>query len=152
MWETLVWFLGWQDPLEEGMATHSNILGLPGGSDGKESTCNAGDPSLIPGLGRSPGEGNSNPLQYWCLENPHGQRSMVGYNSWGCKELDMTDWVQHSTSLDKKHVLLLWKIQAPFNYSSAESVSGDHHRDMCDSVLVVAQKLPDWISKALHCL
>ena len=39
-------------------------LGFPGGSAGKESTCNAGDPSLIPGLGRSPGEGNGYPLQY----------------------------------------------------------------------------------------
>ena len=44
--------------------------GFPGGSDGKESACNAGDPSLIPGSGRSPGEGNGNPLQYSCLENP----------------------------------------------------------------------------------
>ena len=42
---------------------------FPGGSDGKESTCNAGDLGLIPGLGRSPGEGNSNSLQYSCLEN-----------------------------------------------------------------------------------
>ena len=41
-----------------------------GGSDGKESACNAGDPDLIPGSGRSPGEGNGNPLQYSCLENP----------------------------------------------------------------------------------
>jgi len=45
-------------------------LGLPGGSDGKESACNAGDPCLIPGLGRSPGEGNGYPLQYSGLENP----------------------------------------------------------------------------------
>ena len=44
--------------------------GFPGGSDGKASTCNAGDPSSIPGSGRSPGEGNGNPLQYSCLENP----------------------------------------------------------------------------------
>ena len=43
---------------------------FPGGSDGKESTCNAGDPGLIPGSGRSPGEGNGNPIQYSCLENP----------------------------------------------------------------------------------
>ena len=38
------------------------MLGFPGGSDGKESACNVGDPGLIPGLGRSPGEGNGNPL------------------------------------------------------------------------------------------
>ena len=44
-------------------------LGLPGGSDGKESACNAGDQGLVPGLGRSLGEGNGNPIQYSCLEN-----------------------------------------------------------------------------------
>ena len=43
---------------------------LPDGSDGKESSCNAGDLGSIPGLGRSPGEGNGNPLQYSCLQNP----------------------------------------------------------------------------------
>ena len=44
--------------------------GFPGGSDAKASACNVGDPGSIPGLGRSPGEGNGNPLQYSCLENP----------------------------------------------------------------------------------
>ena len=44
--------------------------GFPGGSAGKESACNARDPGSIPGLGRSPGEGHGNPLQYSCLENP----------------------------------------------------------------------------------
>ena len=44
--------------------------GSPGCSDGKESACNAGDSNSIPGSGRSPGEGNSNLLQYSCLENP----------------------------------------------------------------------------------
>ena len=43
---------------------------MPGGSDGKASACNAGDPASIPGPGRSPGEGNGTPLQYSCLENP----------------------------------------------------------------------------------
>ena len=46
------------------------LLDLPCSSDGKESACNSGDPGLIPGLERSPGEGNGNPLQYSCLENP----------------------------------------------------------------------------------
>ena len=45
-------------------------MGFPGGADGKESTCSVGDPGSIPGSGRSPGEGNGNPLQYSCLENP----------------------------------------------------------------------------------
>ena len=54
-------------------------------SDCKESACNAGDLSLIPESGRSSGHGNGYQLQHSCLENPHGQRSLVGYNPWGCK-------------------------------------------------------------------
>ena len=46
------------------------LAGFPGGSEGKASACGAGDQGLIPGLGRSPGEGNGSPLQYSCLENP----------------------------------------------------------------------------------
>ena len=53
----------------------NGMEGFPGGSDGKESACNAGDLSSIPGLGRSPGGGRGNPLQYSCLENLHGQRT-----------------------------------------------------------------------------
>ena len=64
---------------------------FPGGSDSKESTCSVGDLNLIPGLGRSPREGHGNPLQYSCLENPHGQRSLVSYSLWGCKELGTTE-------------------------------------------------------------
>ena len=45
------------------------FLGFPGGSDGKESACNARDPDSIPGSGRSPGEGKGHPVQYSCLEN-----------------------------------------------------------------------------------
>ena len=59
------------------------FMGFPGGSDGKEYTCNVGDLGSIPGLGRSPGGGHDNPLQCSCLENPHGQRSPAGYNPWG---------------------------------------------------------------------
>ena len=68
MQETLVQFLSWEDLLEKGWATQSSILGFPCGSAGKESTCNAGDLGLIPGLERSPGEGKGYPLQYSCLE------------------------------------------------------------------------------------
>ena len=45
-------------------------MGFPGGSDGKTSAYNVGDPGSVPGLGRCPGEGNGSPLQYSCLENP----------------------------------------------------------------------------------
>ena len=59
--------------------------GFPCSSVGEESACSAGDLGLIPGSRRSPWEGNGNPLQYSCLENPHGQRSLAGYSPWGCK-------------------------------------------------------------------
>ena len=49
-----------------------------GASDGKEFACNVEDLGSIPGLGRSPGEGHGNSLQYSCMENPRGQRSLVG--------------------------------------------------------------------------
>ena len=52
-------------------------MGLPWWLSGKESSSNSGDMGLIPGSGRSPGRGHGNPLQYSCLENPHGQRSLV---------------------------------------------------------------------------
>ena len=63
------------------------FLGFPCDSAGKECTCNAGDLSSIPGLGRSPGGGHGNPLQYSGLEN-----SMV-YSPWGRKQLDTTEWL-----------------------------------------------------------
>ena len=55
--------------------TDSFLVGLPGGLDDKESVCNAGGPGLIPGSGRSPGEGNGYPLQYSCLEHPVGRET-----------------------------------------------------------------------------
>ena len=64
--------------------------GFPGISAGKESSCNAGNPDLIPGMRRSPGEGNEYPFQYSPGEF-HGQSSLVGYNPWGHKELDITE-------------------------------------------------------------
>ena len=58
-------------------------MSFPGGSDGEESACSVGELGLIPGLGRSSGRGHGNPLQYACLENPHGQRSLVGCSPCG---------------------------------------------------------------------
>ena len=69
---------------------------LPHGSVGKESTCNAGDNNLTSGSGRSPGEGNGNPLQYPCLENPMDRGAWGGYSSWGCKESDMPEMTEHT--------------------------------------------------------
>ena len=77
------------------MLHHRTTLGFPGSSDGKESACSAGDLGSIPGWGRCPGGGHGNPLQYSCLENPHGQRSLAGYSPWGCNESDMTKMTWH---------------------------------------------------------
>ena len=66
------------------------FMGFPGGSDGKESACNAADTGSIPGLERSPGKDNSNPLQYSRLENPT-ERSLAGYSPWDHKESDAAE-------------------------------------------------------------
>ena len=67
------------------------VQGFPCGSADKGSTCHAGDLGSIPGLGRSPGGGHGNPLQYSCLENLHGQKKLVGYSPWDHKESDTTE-------------------------------------------------------------
>ena len=75
-------------------------MGFPGGSDSKESVSNEGDLGSIPRLARSPGGRHGNPLQYSCLENPHGQRSLTSYIPWGRKESDTTEQLstaQHSS-------------------------------------------------------
>ena len=72
-------------------------MGLPWWLSGKESPCNSGDTgdwSLIPGLGRSPGEGNSNPLQYSCRENPM-ERGAQWATVPGVAEMDTTEVTQH---------------------------------------------------------
>ena len=74
--------------------------GFLGSLAGKESACNAGDLGSIPELGRFPGGGHGNTLQYSYLKNPQGQRSLAGYSLWGHKESDATEQlstVQHLT-------------------------------------------------------
>ena len=66
-------------------------MGFPGGSDGKASAYKTGDLGSVPGSGRSPGEGNGNPLQYSCLENSKDGRSLVGYSPWCRKKSDTTE-------------------------------------------------------------
>ena len=94
---------------------------LYGGSDGKESACNAGDLGSIPGLGKSPREGHGNPLDYCCLENPYGQRSLAGYSPWVHKESDRS---KHSTYLK-------WIINKDLLYSVWNSVQ---HSVLCGSL------------------
>ena len=86
--QTLVWF------------ALAPSLSFPGGASGKEPSCQCRrhkDWGLIPGLERSPGGGHGNPLQYSCLENPSGQRSLLGYSPWGHKESDTTEKLTRTT-------------------------------------------------------
>ena len=85
-----VQFLSQEDPLKKGTLPTPVFMNFLGGSDGKQSACNVGDLGSIPGLGRSPGGGHGDSLQYSCLENPCGQRSLAGYSPWDCKESDTT--------------------------------------------------------------
>ena len=97
------------NPHEQSLELHTLpclfFIGCPGGSDGKESAFYVGDPGSIPGLGRSPGKGHGNPLQYSCPENPHGQRSLVG-----CKEWDTTERLsaQHWNKMFWAHSNTWW--------------------------------------------
>ena len=82
------------------MLTVSNSMDFPSGADGKESACNARDPGSIPGLGRSPGEGNGNPLQYFCLENPIDRGVW-----WAHKESDMTEYAHTRVNKQRRKKL-----------------------------------------------
>ena len=79
---------------------------------------------MIPGSGRSPGEGNGNPLQYSCLENPHGQRSLAGYNPWSHKESDMTEQLNTDSKLT---FLISAEIVRPNLVKLAFFVTMDNH-------------------------
>ena len=92
---------------------------LPGGSDDKESTCHAGDVGLIPGLGRSLGEGIGNPLQLFLPREFHGQRNLVCCSLWGRKELNMTE--QLTTKLSMMPLVIIWM-----------KTSFDFHPEICN--------------------
>ena len=80
-------------------------MGFPGGSDGKESACNAGDQGLIPVSGRSPGEANSNPPQYSCLETSMDRGAWRTTVHGGSKESDMTEWLTPTLGVQNLHTL-----------------------------------------------
>ena len=90
----------WKEPEGSFTLPSWKARSVPGGASGKKKTtqknlpASAGDvrdADLIPGSGRSPGEGQGNPLQYSCLENPMDIRSLASYSPSGCKELDTTE-------------------------------------------------------------
>ena len=94
---------------------------------GKESACNTGGLNLgsIPGLGRSSGGGHGNPLQCSCLENPHGQRSLAGYSSWGHKESGMTESLStrtHRVGWNINHLLCPFTLFLPTRLNALYAV------------------------------
>ena len=109
---------------------------FPGSSDGKVFAYNAGDPGSIPGLGRSPGEGNGNPLQYSCLEKSHGPRSLVGYSPWGCKESDTTEQLHLTSQATREALVGIWRHSIPSAQQKAQ--------DICQLRLTLAEKGSAW--------
>ena len=95
-------------------------VGLPCSSDGKESTCNARDPGSIPGSGRSSGGSHYNPLQYSCLKNPHGPRSLASYiQSMGSPRVGHNWATKHNISKalfrDQGHGISKYAIRLPYH-------------------------------------
>ena len=80
-------------------------MGFAGGSVVQNPPVNTGDSGLIPGSGSFPGEGNGNPLQHSCLENPHGRRSLMGYSPWGRRESDITFQLNNNSDVDTQEIL-----------------------------------------------
>ena len=104
-------------------------MGFPGGSAGKESTCNVEDLGSVPDLGRSPGGEKGNLLQYSCLENPHGQRSLVDYSWCGCKDSNMT---KHSTAqfIRGENLYNIQSLEAWFSIPSRYKIQNLYYRQM----------------------
>ena len=119
-------------------------LGFPGGADGKESSCSAGDPGSIPGSGRSPGEGNGNPLQCSCLEDPmdrgawqatvHGVTKSRTRLSFELLNFFWTSAHQASLSFSMSQSLL--------KLTSIESVMPSNHLILCCSLLLLPSIFP----------
>ena len=100
-------------------------VGFPGGLDGKESACNVGDRGSIPGLGRSPGEGNDNPLQYCCLENTMDRGAWQAPVHGVTKDrTPLSDWHFHFH-------LLKWKMFTPGNMGLGSSAMGQGQPAWC---------------------
>ena len=88
--------LGWYLLIGQGELVSSQSGGLAGASVGKNPSANVGDAGFIPGLGRSPGGGNGNPLQYSYLENPMDRGAGRAIAHGVAKESDMTEWVNNN--------------------------------------------------------
>ena len=126
-------------------------MGFHGGSDGKESVCNARDPGSIPGLGRSPGEGHGYPpTPVFLPGESHGQRSPMGYSSRGCKESDTTEWLTLSHFLPTKS-LLITRYKVTFQWRKlAGTTLTNHQIPFPETELINCQGLWTLCTKTHH--
>ena len=110
---------------------------------------------MIPGLGRSPGGVHSNPLQYYCLKKPHGQRSLVRYSPWCCKELDTAEQLSTAQHSKKQNYLIL-KLAVLSSSSVRFSSVAQSCLTLCDPMncstpdLPVHHQLPEFTPTHIH--
>ena len=109
MQETLVQFLDWGDPLEKGQATHSSIHGVIWWLKRERIHLSMRETRFDPWVGKIPWRRAWQPTPCFCLENPHGQRSLADYSPWGCKQSDTTERLstaQFTSTIDLLQLLL----------------------------------------------
>ena len=143
----------WKFPWRRDRLPTPVFLGFPGGSASKESTCNAGDLGLIPGLGRSPGEGNSHPFQYSCLENPMNrgawQAAVHGVTKRDTTEqLSLTSLTCHEVMELDAIVFVFWMLsfKPAFSLSSLTLVKRLFSSSLLSAIRVVsAAYLKFWV-------
>ena len=102
------------------------LYSVPGGSDSKASACNAGDPGLIPGSGRSPGEGNGNPLQHSCLENPMDGGAWSGKGKMrsfmlGLDQIWLVSWWEEGIKTHREKPMWTWGQGLSYKSTTKES-------------------------------
>ena len=98
-----------------------SIMGFSGGSDGKETTCNAGDLGSVSGLGSSSGEGHGKPLQYSCLENPMNRRAWLA-TVYRVTESDTTEWLSTTTGVSQEAQVVLVVKNLPANAGDVKDI------------------------------
>ena len=125
MQETPVWFLGWEDPLEKGLATHPSILGLPWWLRWERIHLQCGRCGFDPWVGKIPWRRAWQPTLVFLPGESHGQRGLVVYNPWGHKELDTTEWLSTAqlTLIQKAKLRALPAIYVCYTWEQAICLS-----------------------------
>ena len=127
-------------------------IGLPRWLSGKESAFQAGDVGTIPGSGKSPGEGNGNPLKQSCLENPMDRGAWrVTIHGVAKSQTQLSDWAHHTFVLAKGHFSIealfqVWKATSPFSWVGQELLQGYIPLSVLDKpCAMLSLNLPSWV-------